>query len=346
MGSFSSGSRRGLAEVRRSLALTVFVCLMFVIGANGLKPPYPYESWGSPQRNLQYNSPPFVDTTLAFSESASLEPPTISLQTAVFPDGAPLDFYPMAAARPFRFPQDRSFSRVINNQLVHGYVVQVPDPIGKVSVEEPLNGCPGLIRTSVSAEQARCKYAMNAGFFDVYRGTCLGHVVSNGKTVESKLGRIDNAVFGILKNGSYAVGYVTKADVSAALPFQQLVSGVTYLIRAGEVSILTDSIAYESPDYDFVWEKAPRTAIGFNQAGELLLAEVDGDEALNKGLDLFEWANLLHQFGFYYAVNLDGGGSTVLVRDTKSISRPSDYCATNPGARCERAVTTFICVRS
>ena len=70
-----------------------------------------------------------------------------------------------------------------------------------------------------------------------------------------------------------------------------------------------------------------------------------GDEAIMKGLSLSEWANLVYSYGAVNAVNLDGGGSSVVVDHNKVVSQPSDYCNTSFGRRCERAVATIICIK-
>lgn len=53
-------------------------------------------------------------------------------------------------------------------------------------------------------------------------------------------------------------------------------------MRNGEVYI-NESILIEKFDYGFIWEKAPRVAIGHDAEGNLLIFEVDGNEFLNKG---------------------------------------------------------------
>ena len=75
----------------------------------------------------------------------------------------------------------------------------------------------------------------------------------------------------------------------------------------------------------------PRTAIGFDRSGKwLLLMVVDGRQPLySEGISLYELALLFRERGCTEAVNLDGGGSSImLVRDetgkAKTFNRPSD----------------------
>jgi len=59
----------------------------------------------------------------------------------------------------------------------------------------------------------------------------------------------------------------------------------------------------------------PRTAIGYNRNGrKLILAVVDGRQPFySEGMTLAELADLMSDLGAYYAMNLDGGGSSTMV---------------------------------
>ena len=93
----------------------------------------------------------------------------------------------------------------------------------------------------------------------------------------------------------------------------------------------------------FVTEKAPRTAAAVLPGGAVALVVVDGCEVTDEGFDLFEFAEvLIGELGAVQAVNLDGGGSSVMVRGGEWVSRPT--CNDTP-ALCERDVTTIACLR-
>ncbi len=59
----------------------------------------------------------------------------------------------------------------------------------------------------------------------------------------------------------------------------------------------------------------PRTALGFDNSGKwLLMIVVDGRQAgFSEGVSLFELAQLLQKKGCSRAINLDGGGSSILL---------------------------------
>lgn len=75
----------------------------------------------------------------------------------------------------------------------------------------------------------------------------------------------------------------------------------------------------------------PRTAVGFDHSGSwLLLMVVDGRQPLySEGVSLYELAVLFRERGCTQAVNLDGGGSSImLIQDengkVRTMNRPSD----------------------
>jgi hypothetical protein len=78
------------------------------------------------------------------------------------------------------------------------------------------------------------------------------------------------------------------------------------------------------------WEELhPRTAVGINGSGQLLLLVADGrQDGVSEGLTTPEVAEILIEFGATQALNLDGGGSTTLVvsdPDTRVVNRPIGY---------------------
>jgi hypothetical protein len=68
----------------------------------------------------------------------------------------------------------------------------------------------------------------------------------------------------------------------------------------------------------------PRTAIGVDSEGRLLLVVVDGRRRRSVGMDLVRLADLMRRFGAISALNLDGGGSSTMVIRGRIVNRPSD----------------------
>jgi len=102
----------------------------------------------------------------------------------------------------------------------------------------------------------------------------------------------------------------------------QVVGGFPVLLaRGGRVG---DLLVTENPS--FAAARHPRTAVGFDPVRRLLwLVGVDGRQpGYSDGMTLPELAGLFEALGVTEAVNLDGGGSTVMVLEGIPVSRPSD----------------------
>ena len=69
----------------------------------------------------------------------------------------------------------------------------------------------------------------------------------------------------------------------------------------------------------------PRTAIGYTKDNHLILLTADGREGSSIGLTLMELAYLMKEFGCINAMNLDGGGSTVMYVDGQVVNKPSEH---------------------
>jgi len=102
----------------------------------------------------------------------------------------------------------------------------------------------------------------------------------------------------------------------------QAVGGFPLLLLQG--SRVGDLEVGERPS--FAADRHPRTAVGFDQEERLLWAVVvDGRQAQRSaGMTLPELADLLAALGIEDAINLDGGGSSVMFVDGDVVSSPSD----------------------
>nr|ACE77070.1 BJA-8 precursor [Carukia barnesi] len=117
-----------------------------------------------------------------------------------------------------------------------GHVSFVSNPLRTFSVLEPLHAgsCNPWVapRANVlTTSKKRCVVASNAGYFRTSSGGCIGNIFSNGRLVQTSNG-IQNANFGIRKDGSIVLVYLTEDNVrDEENPFVQLVSGVGWLLR-------------------------------------------------------------------------------------------------------------------
>ncbi len=97
-----------------------------------------------------------------------------------------------------------------------------------------------------------------------------------------------------------------------------IISGGPYLVRNGEIYV--DMTAQK---LSAIGGRNPRTAIGYTKDNHLIMMTADGREGSSIGLTLMELANLMKEFGCVNAMNLDGGGSTVMYVDGTVVNRPA-----------------------
>ena len=97
-----------------------------------------------------------------------------------------------------------------------------------------------------------------------------------------------------------------------------ILSGGPYLVKDGEVYIDMTEERLSS-----VGGRNPRTAIGYTKDNNLILLTADGREEASIGLTLNELAKLMKQLGCVNAMNLDGGGSTVMYINGQVVNRPA-----------------------
>ena len=91
-----------------------------------------------------------------------------------------------------------------------------------------------------------------------------------------------------------------------------------YLVKDGQVFV--DAAAQK---LNSVTGRNPRTAIGYTRDNEFIMITVDGREHASIGMTLGETARLMKEFGCVEAMNLDGGGSTVMYVSGKVVNKPA-----------------------
>jgi len=240
-----------------------------------------------------------------------------------------------------------------NGSHVLGHLVKVDNPIGRVSLALPPGGCGTREKTTITAQKhsPRCRLAVNAGYFNVTNGACIGNLVSDGVVIQTVPLAQSNVNFGI-RGGKFAIGYFTQEQLQ---DFEQLVSGVTWLVRDGKSYVQQGwreaNTTVQTSGDKYATNLASRTAVGVDKDGRLIILQIDGSIAvghLKRGLNMFQLADLLIENGAVHAINLDGGGSSAMARDGVLINYPSDMrppsCDASGKHQCERPVSTILCV--
>lgn len=115
------------------------------------------------------------------------------------------------------------------------------------------------------------------------------------------------------------------------------IGGSPMLIKNGVINITSDE---ELIEIDNTSPRA-RTAIGYNANGKIILLTIEGgNPGVSSGFTLAELAQYMKDMGCVGAINLDGGGSTVLRINNQEMVKPSDVGGV------ERAMPGVVLIKS
>ena len=98
---------------------------------------------------------------------------------------------------------------------------------------------------------------------------------------------------------------------------RHIISGGPYLVKNGDVFV---DISEEK--LLAIGGRNPRSAIGYTKYNNLIIVAVDGREGSSVGLTLTELAQFMKSLGCVNAINLDGGGSTVMYVNGQIVNNP------------------------
>ncbi|WP_449064396.1 phosphodiester glycosidase family protein [Planomonospora algeriensis] len=106
-------------------------------------------------------------------------------------------------------------------------------------------------------------------------------------------------------------------------PQTYVMGGGVGLLRNGRVRISAAADGHAS--VNMMLRRHPRTIVGVNKSGGLILVTVDGrNPGVSVGASMVEAAQIMRWLGAKQAINFDGGGSTAMVVGHKVVNRPSD----------------------
>ena len=151
-------------------------------------------------------------------------------------------------------------------------------------------------------------------------------VIEDGKLVKisyekNKIPQNGYVIVGSKKNLSkFAEAKKFKLKIGMNLEWRNvnhIISGGPYLIKNGDVYV--DMTAQKLAS---IGGRNPRTAIGYTADNHLIMLTADGREGASIGLTLMELANLMKELGCVNAMNLDGGGSTVMYIKGQVVNKP------------------------
>ncbi|MEX0944641.1 MAG: phosphodiester glycosidase family protein [Balneolaceae bacterium] len=180
-----------------------------------------------------------------------------------------------------------------------------------------------LTHTSDLAIQFDAIAAINGSFFDMNTGNSVVYIRADGETVSR--GAAGRNVYtengGIGWDSGLDPVIIARPDQGwATMEFENLLASGPLLIQNGDIK--------EFSEDPFHVNRHPRTAVGLTHDNKLLLVAVDGRSFQSFGMTIPELARFFSELNATHALNLDGGGSTVMWIDGMSengiVNYPSD----------------------
>ncbi|MBE6904272.1 MAG: phosphodiester glycosidase family protein [Ruminococcaceae bacterium] len=148
-------------------------------------------------------------------------------------------------------------------------------------------------------------------------GVPNGLIMVDGEIIFSEFDEYEN-IIGLNKDGklilgSFKVSELKENDIEDAIAF-----GPNLIVNGEKTKIFGDG----------GWGIAPRTSIAQTKDGAILFLVIDGRQLSSIGATLKDVQEVLYEHGAYNAVNLDGGSSSILIHNNKTINNP---CTTITG---------------
>jgi len=182
------------------------------------------------------------------------------------------------------------------------HVVQAKDPTIYIAQMEP-----GTARVSDMATWNKAKVAINGGYFYAGDGVvAVTPVIVDHRSVGlRKAQACPRAAFCFGDDGRMEIRQVAGADELTS--YKHALGGGPMLVQDGVTRVADEGFLS-----DITRGRAPRTAVGLIDECTVVLAVVEGRSREDAGLTLEQLAALMVTRGCRWAMNLDGGGSSVM----------------------------------
>lgn len=154
----------------------------------------------------------------------------------------------------------------------------------------------------------------------------VGLQVIDNKITKASANAVEIPQNGYVISGPKSILYalLDKKDVELSIKtnpdwdgVKHIISGGPYLVKNGEVFVDMTAQRLQA-----IGGRNPRSAIGYTKENNFIFVAVDGREGSSIGMTLMELANFMQSIGCVGAINLDGGGSTVMYVNGRVVNKP------------------------
>jgi len=173
--------------------------------------------------------------------------------------------------------------------------------------------------TSSIASDAGAVAAINGGFFNMSTCDSVSLVKSNNRLIATN--SESRSAIGLNNEGEAMIELIEAgADWPEAT---EAIGGMPRIVSGGVLDVQV-----EGSSNSFRTNREPRTPVGINGDGNLILATIDGRSSDSAGVSLADLGTWMIDLGSEEALNLDGGGSTTLwaaesIRQNGVVNSPS-----------------------
>jgi exopolysaccharide biosynthesis protein len=206
----------------------------------------------------------------------------------------------------------------ISGKGFKGYLLTISDP-KKVRIVVPERAGKGEKVTSMVKRTGAIAGVNGGGFIDPnWEGNGFqpeGIVISGGNIFYKDIGMETPVhIMGIDRDGQMIAGKYTPAELLRMHVMEAVSFAPRFIVNGvGQIKSQADG-----------WGIAPRTCMAQKLDGSIMFAVIDGRQPGHSlGATLYDVQEILLENGAIIAANLDGGASSVLVKDNEIINRPS-----------------------
>ncbi|MDD3885533.1 MAG: phosphodiester glycosidase family protein [Victivallaceae bacterium] len=160
--------------------------------------------------------------------------------------------------------------------------------------------------------------AINSGYFFMADPSAPAGALKHGGVTEST-GDIGNGVGGVVAFTGGRVEIRPLSELQSCLSHENFRAGFPLLVNRG-------AICANLGESEHALDRHPRTAVGLDNARHFYWVTFDGRaDGRADGVDCRSLADFMRQLGCEYALNMDGGGSTMMwARPHGIVNHPSD----------------------
>lgn len=214
-----------------------------------------------------------------------------------------------------------SYVNSIVNQQASQYDLTIYDSTTLVPIKEiQLNGentTPQKGQTTFFSNYTTASITSGVTYFEIdtmhhfsYGSTYLYGTVLDSTTKVSNqpmIATTSEEIIQLLQN--HPVIRIEKKLTGALKGYENVIGPGSQTLLDGHIQSITDM---KDQNESFCKGRDPRSSIGFDQNGNIILCAIDGRQSNMAGVSLTEAAYIMKELGCVDAYNLDGGGSTEL----------------------------------